>query len=81
MELVELSRTFTLYNSIQKYVEKECENMFSLANGLEKEKQEKLNLLPYHLNVIDELHINENGHSRILTKLLQYRSFLNCLCS
>ena len=27
--------------------------------------QEKLKL-PYHLNVIDELHINENGHSRIL---------------
>lgn len=29
---------------------------------------------PYRLNVIDELHINENGHSRILTKLLQYRA-------
>lgn len=29
---------------------------------------------PYRLNVIDELHINENGHSRILTKLLQYRN-------
>ena len=33
--------------------------------------QEKLKL-PYHLNVIDELHINENGHSRILYKLLLY---------
>lgn len=30
--------------------------------------------LPYHLNVIDELYINENGHSRILTKLLQYKT-------
>ena len=30
--------------------------------------------LPYHLNVIDELHINENAHSRILCKLLQYQS-------
>lgn len=30
--------------------------------------------LPYHLNIIDELYINENGHSRILTKLLQYKS-------
>ena len=29
---------------------------------------------PYRLNVIDELHINENGHSRILAKLLQYRA-------
>lgn len=30
-------------------------------------------LIPYHLNLIDELHINENAHSRILYKLLQYR--------
>ena len=28
----------------------------------------------YHINVIEELHINENGHSRILCKLLQYRA-------
>lgn len=31
-------------------------------------------LVPYHLNLIDELHINENGHSRILYKLLEYRN-------
>lgn len=29
---------------------------------------------PYHLNVIDELHINENAHSRILYKLLKFRN-------
>ncbi len=28
---------------------------------------------PYHLNIIEELHINENAHSRILAKLLQYK--------
>ena len=27
---------------------------------------------PYHINVIDELHANENAHSRILNKLLSY---------
>lgn len=27
--------------------------------------------LPYHINVIDLLHANENAHSRILLKLLQ----------
>ena len=31
-------------------------------------------ILPYHINVIDELHINENAHSRILLKLLQYKN-------
>lgn len=35
-------------------------------------RQYKLELLrlPYHINLIDELHINENGHSRILFRLL-----------
>ncbi len=36
-------------------------------------KQEQ-RTLPYHINVIDELHINENAHSRILLKLLQFVS-------
>ena len=30
--------------------------------------------LPYHLNIIEELHSNENSHSRILAKLFQYKS-------
>ena len=30
-------------------------------------------LLPFHFNVIDELHANENAHSRILQKLLLYK--------
>ena len=37
---------------------------------LEKKKHK----MPFHLNVIDELHANENAHSRILIKLLQYQS-------
>ena len=31
------------------------------------------NLLPFHFNVIDELHANENAHTRILQKILQYK--------
>lgn len=31
------------------------------------------NYLPYHLNIIEELHANENAHSRILAKLFQYK--------
>ena len=29
--------------------------------------------LPFHINVIDELHANENAHTRILTHLLKYK--------
>lgn len=45
--------------------------------------------LPYHINLIDELHANENAHSRIFAKLLRYkngnefpflRRFLKDLC-
>lgn len=36
------------------------------------EKAERDKKLPYHINVIEELHINENAHTRILAKLLQY---------
>lgn len=31
-------------------------------------------LLPFHFNVIDELHANENAHSRILQKILSYKN-------
>lgn len=45
-----------------------------LANEVKTCLKQHQNLLPFHLNVIDELHINENGHSRILCKLLQYKT-------
>ena len=45
-----------------------------LAEGVAKVIEENKHLVPYHLNLIDELHINENGHSRILYKLLEYRT-------
>ena len=45
--------------------------------ALAKEYSEKLEEVKkkqsYHLNIIEELHINENAHSRILAKLLQYK--------
>lgn len=45
--------------------------------------------LPYHINLIDELHADENAHSRIFAKLLRYKEkdkypflekFLNNVC-
>lgn len=40
----------------------------SFSDRYEKGKAE----LPYHINLIDELHANENAHTRILLKLLQF---------
>lgn len=44
-------------------------NWFELVNELQKLKKE----LPYHINLMDELHANENTHTRILLKLLSYK--------
>ena len=43
-------------------------------NKIYKEEEKKL---PYHINLIDELHANENAHSRILEKLLQQQKPTN----
>ncbi len=48
--------------------------VIELASDVKRCIEQNRHLLPYHLNLIDELHINENGHSRILCKLLQYKS-------
>ena len=55
-----------------QYCEQIAEN-FGLVKELGDyyEKQEKN--LPFHINVIDELHANENAHTRILTHLLKYK--------
>ena len=48
--------------------------VMELAADVKRCIKQNRHLLPYHLNLIDELHINENGHSRILCKLLRYKS-------
>lgn len=48
--------------------------VMELAVDVRRCIEQNRHLLPYHLNIIDELHINENGHSRILCKLLSYKS-------
>ena len=49
------------------------QSTLDLAKGTAEIIKNNKHLVPYHLNLIDELHINENGHSRILYKLLEYR--------
>lgn len=59
---------------IECIIQEEWYNTLSFCDGfslsIAKEKQK----LPYHLNIIDELHINENANSRILYKLLLYKN-------
>lgn len=48
-------------------------DIIALAKEYSEKFEEVKKKQPYHLNIIEELHINENAHSRILAKLLQYK--------
>ena len=50
----------------------EYESLLRFIDKYKKEADNEKRSLPYQINVIDELHINENGHSRILTQLLKF---------
>ena len=53
--------------------EENHEVLLRLARELSELYTSKKDALPYSLNIINELHANENAHSRILRGLLQYK--------
>lgn len=66
--------TLKFYEEIHKSIMEEYKNLLDFAETFRILMVKEKLRLPYHMNIIDELHINENGHSRILLKLLQYRN-------
>ena len=50
----------------------EADGFFQLLEEFTGRYKHLKQKLPYHINVIDELHVNENANSRILASLLQY---------
>ena len=52
-------------------------NTLEIVKAINEYIARKEKELPYNINVIDELHANENAHSRILCKLLQYKDSSN----
>ena len=68
----QINSTLDFLNDAMEYQRKQYQDLTLFSDEFNKLiKQERL-ALPYHLNIIDELHINENAHSRILYKLLQF---------
>lgn len=58
-------------------IKEECANFDGLLDFLTKFMKifnDEKSKLPYHINLIDELHANENAHSRILEKLLKQKT-------
>lgn len=52
---------------------KQLTTWLSLKDETDAVLQKEKTKAPYHMNVIDELRANENAHTRILIKLLQYK--------
>lgn len=53
--------------------EQELSDLLHFASEFSETKVKEQQKLPFHLNLIDQLHINENAHSRILMHLLRYK--------
>lgn len=50
-----------------------AEALYDFFDGFGEIYRREKKRLPYHINIIDELHANENAHSRILGMLLQHK--------
>ncbi len=74
MDEERIINTLKLCDEIYNSVIEEYRRLFGFAEEFVKLMHREERQLPYHMNVIDELHINENAHSRILLKLLQCKN-------
>ena len=43
-----------------------------LVETYRKEREKKLSKLPFRYNVLEEVRVNENAHTRLLMRLLEY---------
>ena len=64
--------TINWYHHIHDMIMSAYKTAVSFAHNFHTKIVEEKRKLPYNINIIDELHINENAHSRILCKLLLY---------
>lgn len=84
-----LSNTIDLITEIKETEKNIITCILDAKNDFMKKLEYEKILLPYNINLLDEIHANENSHSRILVKLFQYegiksdypilRSFLKSL--
>ena len=70
MEEGAIIESLKFISEIENAIFQEYNSLLEFSDAFQSKFKEEKRNLPYHINVIDELHINENGHSRILCKLL-----------
>lgn len=69
-----IEETLPLFDNVDKDVNDYVSNILDFGVGYHLESEELRSALPYHINLIDELRVNENAHSRILCRMLRYQN-------
>lgn len=73
MEFTHFERAISFGSLIEDKTRENFQDMLRLLTDFSVVYEDELSKLPYHINIIDELHADENAHSRIFAKLLRYR--------
>lgn len=76
-EFIQFNKSIALSKKIVKENEKQFLSLLHFLIEFKIIYQREKKKLPYHINLIDELHANENAHSRILEKLLSQKETTN----
>lgn len=89
LEIIQIKNAFDFTNSLVTEEKVNLRNLFQFINRFKEIYDKEKDCLPYHINLIDELHADENAHSRIFAKFLRFKEndkfpflekFLNDVC-
>ncbi len=58
--------------SSETLTQEEAKRLLDLAKSYNEEREQKLSELPFFYNILEEVRVNENAHTRLLMRLLQY---------
>ena len=54
------------------WTQEEAKGLLDLTKSYNEEREKKLGELPFRYNVLEEVRVNENAHTRLLMRLLEY---------
>ncbi len=73
MELKQFKSTLNFSKLLENRIQTNFLDLLKLLKDFRIIYDNETKKLPYHINIIDELHADENAHSRIFAKLLRYK--------
>jgi hypothetical protein len=73
-ELNAVAQLFQLSDEITRLKCDQIQNCFELVDEYAVKHSEELIKLPYHINLLDLVRVNENAHSRIFARLLEKKN-------